>query len=46
MDVNKYFVINSEDFIHIILFSLKPLLNTLIYIYSEQQDTESEYGFL
>lgn len=46
MDVNEYFVINSQDFIHIAFFSLKPLLNTWIYIYPEQQENESEYGFL
>lgn len=46
MDVNKYFVINSQDFIHIVFFPIKPLLNTWIYIYSEQQENEVENGFL
>jgi hypothetical protein len=46
MDVNKYFVINSQDFVYIVFFSLKPLLITWIYIYPEQQDNEAEYGFL
>jgi hypothetical protein len=46
MDVNKHFVINSQDFIHIVFLSLKPLLNTWIYIYSEQQEIEAVYGFL
>jgi len=41
MDVNKYFVINSQDFNHIAFFSLKPLLSTWIYIYSEQQENEA-----
>jgi len=46
MDVNKYFVLYSQYFIHIVFFSLNPLLNTWIYIYSEQQENEAEYDFL
>jgi hypothetical protein len=46
MYVNKYFVINSQDFIHVVFISLKPLPNTWIYIYSEHQENEAQYGFM